>query len=498
MPYTTRVRGLNYRSLGGQADIRNSTNGPILHSDWSVRYAELVEYVYSWRTGANSASDVAPSPDQDGWGIKGPRESGSLVDKLADRKRYYEEVMRAAFPAELASGALSTNRTSSSDSGHLFAKATALRRPITCHYDMTTQGSDPRFAFETYYGTCTLSQVASRTPVVQNHGWVSYPLLVTSGSLTTPVQRQGTANAFFSETAPERPTAHILTTVVELLRGDVPSLLKNYHRALFRYQSKLRSLQYAGSEYLNIEFGWKPLLMEYANMIKVFIGLDRMVYSESNRRHRYWAGPSATTVVEQANVAHVSSPFSGGGENFQVSSGTPNVGNPGTWSIRTSDFISEDYKFSSRYSALVKPNHTSVGFVERAEEVLRQLGLVDDPTILWELTPWSWLVDWAANIGNSISNAHTLSPISGRHAVDYAYLTTQLTRVMEETPVAFNSYGSYFTGRFNYRLDTPKGYHSTVSRVRDRATPFGFGTQLGSLTSPQYAILVALGLARTR
>jgi hypothetical protein len=197
-------------------------------------------------------------------------------------------------------------------------------------------------------------------------------------------------------------------------------------------------------------------------------------------------------------ASHISTPYSGSGEKFQDLSGSPaDVGNPGVWSIRSKSLVMEDYRFASRYSALVKPNSKSVGFVERAEEVLRQLGLVDDPTILWELTPFSWLVDWAANIGNSISNAHLLSPISGRHAVDYAYLTTQLTQSVEDEPRTFTSYAASHT-IFDYRLATSKGVHTSVSRVRDRATPFGFGTQLGSLNAGQYAILIALGLARTR
>jgi len=167
----------------------------------------------------------------------------------------------------------------------------------------------------------------------------------------------------------------------------------------------------------------------------------------------------------------------------------------GTPTIRTNTLVKEDYRFSSRYSSLVKPNRRSKGFVEKAEEVLRQLGLVDDPTLLWELTPWSWLVDWAANIGNDLVNAHVYSPQSGKHAIDYAYFTTQLT---ESITYELVKLGNPFYADSWQSVVRPNGMHNTRQRTRERATPFGFGTQLGSLNASQFAILVALGLARAR
>jgi hypothetical protein len=336
------------------------------------------------------------------------------------------------------------------------------------------------------------------TPAVPNEAGFVYPFASHVASLTTAQNRQGTANSFFAETAPERATAHILTTVVELLRGDIPSVLKNYRRALFDYQSKTRAIRYAGSEYLNIQFGWQPLIAEYANAVKVLMGIDRMVYAESNRRKRMWDGPSVSSVNDIGTRTLQPYAISGTGEKWQVRDGDQSdILAPTTFQSRHKSTVREDYAFSARYSALVKANMRSNGFVERAEETLRQLGLVDDPSLMWELTPWSWLVDWATNIGTSLVNAHTLSPISGRHSVDYAYFTTQLTESFEEHVLSVNPpHWSWTYARHVVRR--PQSTFTTVSRTRTRATPFGFGTQLGSISAQQFAILAALGLARYR
>lgn len=492
------VRSLKPLTASSTADTYNNWWEPRVYYAWTQSVDSLVEHVYSWRTGARWVSDAAPSDiSQSGmFGIKVPRETGNLVERLADRKRYYEDLMRAAFPAQTASGAESTDRASTTDSGHLFAKVTALRMPLEFRSSWRTSGYP---SYSGSQGTITsYSAVNLNQPHVQTETWMSYPYYSNSASLTTAIQRQGTANRFFSSTAPGVNTASLATTVVELLRGDIPSLLKNYRRALFNYRSKTRALRYVGGEYLNIQFGWVPLLQEYANVLKVLIGLDRMVYSETNRRQRLWDGPSTSSVNDVINRTPSDTPIQGGGgqQAFVRRVGTPyNVYNF-TFDQRTQTDISENYYFSARYSSLAKPTTGSIGFVERAEEALRQLGLVDDPTILWNLTPYSWLVDWVANIGNSLVNAHQFAPLSGKHSVDYAYFTSQLTEQHSETPTKINRSSSGYD--VSQVAVTREGYYSTVSRIRNRATPFGFGTQLGSISTGQFAILVALGLAKSR
>jgi len=123
------------------------------------------------------------------------------------------------------------------------------------------------------------------------------------------------------------------------------------------------------------------------------------------------------------------------------------------------------------------------------------LGLVDDPRLLWDLTPFSWLVDWFSTMGDSIANANTYAPISGKYTVDYAYLTTQ--RVFSSEGHLLNLRGTQ-TPQTSVNVTRGSAFTTSKTRWRSRATPFGFGTQLASLNATQYGILVALGLARSR
>jgi hypothetical protein len=316
---------------------------------------------------------------------------------------------------------------------------------------------------------------------------------------TSQLQKTALKTDLFANTAPERQTASILVTVVELLRGDIPSIIRNLEKRSLQVHGNIRSavksdFKYLGSEYLNVVFGWSPLVRDIAGVITTLLALDRMVYSESNRRKRGWDGPS-TKVGGIASIPLGDNPYTLDsrfkGWDLRGTFNVPLV-NP---VYDTGVLVKEDYRFSSRYSSLVKPNSKSNGFAQRAEEVLRQIGLMDDPTLLWEVLPWSWLVDWAANIGNNLVNAHTYSPVTGRHAIDYAYFTTQLT---EHCTWDFVRPGTVVSRTRTWKAVKPNGFHTTVQKTRERATPFGFGTQLGSLSASQFAILTALGLARAR
>jgi len=126
------------------------------------------------------------------------------------------------------------------------------------------------------------------------------------------------------------------------------------------------------------------------------------------------------------------------------------------------------------------------GLVGQARQANQLLGLSVTPEVLWNLTPWSWAVDWFSNVGDVIHNVQQMA--SNGLVLKYGY-------IMEHS-----------IARDSYRFSGPTGFKTEVSpsvvtlvtetKVRRKATPFGFGLTLGGLSSTQKAIMAALGMSR--
>lgn len=473
---------------GGSGEVYSGYSWiPNIKGTVQTSFPQVVEAVYSWRTGRGAQVDlgsVQPSEIRDGWGIVTPRKGGDLGTRLADRKRYYEEVQRAAFPAETATGSLSMDRVSRVDSGHLFTKVTNVFIPITARVDLD-------YYYYRYHGT-----VFSMPDVVWNASGRTMSIPTQSYSVTSSLARQNMFNEVFQSITPNRPDGAIFVALMELLRGDIPSFIGNLKRFTSvsgrSYKDYREAASAVGDQYLNSIFGWTPLVKEIQGILNVLITIDRMVYAESYRRKRSWEGPSSSSEGLYSHELGLNTQSRPG--TVETVTGSRPLA-PVSYTATSRTTIGENYRFSSRLSALSRPTSKTIGFAEKAEEILQRLGFVTSIAEVWELVPYSWLIDWVSNIGASLHNANVYSPVRGKYTVDYAYVTTVTSRTTERI---FRS-GTISNGSpANFKVLRGKSFESSLTKSRDRATPFGFGTQLASITTGQFAILTALGLAKIR
>jgi hypothetical protein len=123
------------------------------------------------------------------------------------------------------------------------------------------------------------------------------------------------------------------------------------------------------------------------------------------------------------------------------------------------------------------------------------LGLVPDPSVIYKITPWSWLIDWFTSVGDVIANMSSLAKYGV--VAEYAYVMCRET-LTYKAPGRISLHSGKLSPSFQWV--SPDWSWSGVStteyqfRKREEANPYGFGITWASLSNFQWSILAALGL----
>lgn len=257
-----------------------------------------------------------------------------------------------------------------------------------------------------------------------------------------------------------------------------------------------------GGEYLNIEFGWKPFIRDLQNAGLALERATRQLAQQGQRVHRSYSVPTIETFLDTYTPSALSTDVRNGmnfpngmiPSGFSLPKEVMGFPTPLSGTISSATFNSRyaykrktvdrwfEGEFSSFYPLGFDPND----YFSRLN-VLVNTKLT--PETLWNLAPWSWLVDWNLRIGDSIrSNQLRANDLLVMH---YGYA---MERTVYTTGHAVgspqNSAGS--------SLPPVSGMVVTTERKRRiRANPYGFGIGGASaLTGSQLAILGALGLTK--
>lgn len=241
----------------------------------------------------------------------------------------------------------------------------------------------------------------------------------------------------------------------------------------------------AGKDYLNVQFGWRPLISDVKNFANAILHAERYIrqYERDAGRvvRRRFEFPSISSTVSSIPLNRP--PYMGnrtGGPVAMIPSGDI---------LRVRETSRRQW-FSGAFTYYLPTDYDSrKAVVEFASRAKFLLGLQLTPEVLWELAPWSWAIDWFSNVGDVISNVTDFQ--SGSLVMRYGYLMEHsivrdtYTRV---NPVVTN-YGKphVVDSSFSYTTETKK---------RIQANPFGFGVTWSGLSPFQLSIAAALGLSR--
>jgi hypothetical protein len=306
-----------------------------------------------------------------------------------------------------------------------------------------------------------------------SNGKLPFPPDLSSGD--TELEELGAVA--ISRANPSNAIVDLSTALGEIITGGLPSLIGSS-----TWKDRISAAQKAGSEYLNLQFGWLPLVSEINSLVDVMRNADAVIRQyerDSGRKVRRRFDFPIEEKIEESVIPGVPVWAGGSGANFTSSLGTQ-VRRRSIWRRRW---------FSGAYSYYLPTGYDSRKEMDRVKLLTDRIGLSPNPETLWNLAPWSWAVDWFSNAGDVVANIQSFQ-FDG-NVLTYGYM-------MENTVISDT-----------YTLD---GIHSnsgvpikvqpltlvTETKRRIAANPYGFGVSWDGLSAFQVSILTALGLTQGR
>ncbi|DAD49929.1 maturation protein [ssRNA phage Esthiorhiza.1_11] len=293
-----------------------------------------------------------------------------------------------------------------------------------------------------------------------------------------------------SASSPTAPQAALSTLTGEvLLDGGLPYLGS---QTIGLRGFKSASAKRAGSDYLNSQFGWLPV---YADVVKLVNSLKsanatikQLEKDAGQNVRRRFVFPTEQTVTETVLTGVAGSTFGGQSAFYNVD---PLIlqgsGDGGAYEVHVMSSRKRDIYFRGCFTYHMDLGNDIRGKLTRFEQLGNKLlGTRLNASALWELAPWSWLVDWQSTIGVALGNASMLS--EDGLVMRYGYLMCHTVDT-----------DTYTTRGLSFRGGTLGDVHTQYRREtkeRVRATPFGFGLDLSTFSAKQWSILAALGMTR--
>jgi len=301
-------------------------------------------------------------------------------------------------------------------------------------------------------------------PDISDEGWPWYP-----PSPTSFLELDALGTTAISRILPTASAFDLATFVGEILGEGLPKA------SIESWQRRTGAAKAAGSDYLNAEFGWKPLvgdIQKFARMVKNADAILEQFISDSGKLiHRRYDWPEEIETSREEWPGYFPVP------RLIDALDLPNCSEARLVRRTT---ISTRRWLEATFVYVLPPVGTHARSQRLADKLL---GLQLTPEVVWELTPWSWAIDWVTNLGDILTNLSAF--LMDGLVMPYAYIMEH-RKVVNDYQLTGISYRTY-PGQHVFR-------QTFTSEVKQRrvATPFGFGLNLEDFTPRQKAILGAL------
>ncbi len=499
-----------------------NTAGP---ATFRISGAPLIGYeaFYGYRSG-KSSKFISTQGSYSASVLKGR----DLRSQLEARKQFLERLMTEAFVPQ--NGAPSVFSTT--DTGHPFASfKVSTHQPYGRIYSVNGPYREqwdviPSFTSMPYplltdpFGAGVRTDTAAN--VLGKQTYFTWPSPLIAEGRNAPAAQQVVPNGLkqtlgaglIAGTNPWKSKADLAVTIGELMTGNLPRILSRIGESLIKLKidwklqtgKELGKHTNPGNEWLSLWFGWAPLVRDITAAIEVLYKLHVLLYDGSESEKRRFQKGSLVDVSRIKTESFsgserilkfatpmsdtLSSPWfkdlSQSGVIAAVNGPTTAEGGKYSKTVH----IQADFRFTARFHRGALPNAAERGYLEKALELL---GLDITPATVYQLAPWTWLLDWFSSLGSAVQNLSILD--WSNVLLDYAYLTL---KVETSTSTAVTLPATWAGGRYSSASPYISQHTVTTEKIREQASPLGFSVSWNGLTPFQLSILAALGMTRGR
>lgn len=294
--------------------------------------------------------------------------------------------------------------------------------------------------------------------------------------------------------------------------GRFVAELHDLPRLPLLFQARAKKFRDLGSEYLNAEFGWIPFVNDVINLghtqLRIQSELDKLVKNNGIRVKRRskrelvltgdewkfstyprpfgWVGNPSINDTEELKDFYTFGPYNSGVDS--------SISGETILSWRHSTEVVTWFVGTFTYYV---PDIGSSKWTDRAKAVLS--GLVVTPNELWQVYPWTWLADWFGNVGTILSNL-SANAVDNEVFENLHVMETITDRLDVEAFVTWDFHEQEIGGVPFTAVDpgSEKVSYSHIEKqkLRQKASPYGFGLNYADFSFRQKSILAALALSR--
>lgn len=300
----------------------------------------------------------------------------------------------------------------------------------------------------------------------------------------------------YSKLRPQYEAASLGQSLAEF--REVPGMLKtsakgfsDLYRSLGGKHTDIVMRKEIADHFLNTVFGWKPFIKDVGqvyNLVADFpSACDKIRRNNGVWQHRRFSEPDQTdeTVLfsssTQTQLPCVPSLTTANISTRMLQSGS--IRQTITRKKQTRIWYSGSFKYHlPEFDEEVKGRYPSL---LAARQFLTASGANISPTLLYKVTPWTWLVDWFVNVGDNVQRFE--DTVTERVVSRYFYLM----RTVEDNLVN-RVRGITTTGQ----LVEAAWQLGWTTKCRAPGDHFGFTSPPSGYSGMQLAILGALGISK--